>query len=69
LSLTVWMSVKKDARSLTPEQQALLHLKAIEISKNGIKQVEIPSMSSVHKALVIRQLRKSNIDGEKKPRI
>lgn len=52
------MRIKADARSLTLEQQELLRLKAIEMVKSGIKQVEIARLLDVHKDTVSRWFRK-----------
>ena len=59
------MKAKSDARSLTPDQQELLRLKAIEMVKNRIKQVEIARLLNVHKDTVNRWCRKSNSLGKR----
>ena len=58
------MRVEKDARSLTPEQQELLRLKAMEMVKSGLKQVEISRLLDVHKDTVSRWFRKSSSKGK-----
>ena len=59
------MREKTDARSLSPEQQELLRLKAVDMLKEGMKQVEIARLLDVHKDTVGRWAKKVRAKGKK----
>jgi transposase len=59
------MKDKSDVRSLSPEQQELLRLKAVDMLKAGVKQVEIARLLGVHKDTVGRWAKKLRTKGKK----
>jgi transposase len=59
------MRVKTDARSLRPEQQELLRLKAVKLLEEGMKQVEIARLLTVCKETVSRWAKKVRTEGKK----